>query len=48
MARRSFPECRTDRKMPSETANGIQTAFLLYTPYSAINGASTCLGEILK
>ncbi|MBG8581588.1 hypothetical protein ELQ21_10860 [Neisseria meningitidis] len=48
MARRSFPECRTDRKIPSETANGLQTAFLPYTPYFAINGTSTCLGEIVN
>ncbi|SQF83638.1 Uncharacterised protein [Neisseria cinerea] len=48
VARRSFPECRTDKKMPSETANGIQTAFLPYTPYSAITGASTCLGATVK
>ncbi|EFH21824.1 hypothetical protein NEIPOLOT_02452 [Neisseria polysaccharea ATCC 43768] len=26
MARRSFPDCCSDKKMPSETANGIQTA----------------------
>ncbi len=26
VAQRSFPDCRTDKKMPSETANGIQTA----------------------